>query len=219
MAFNSINRQFTILDQFAAYLATLPPPDWPGEAPVGSTYHNTFIPNIVQWRGLASMRSKQACGYALRLHYLVPAFTAPARQCGLARRPDRAGRSPWAVPRLCRPASCCRSMRSRVVMPTSKAGWAFCRSADWRSCEAQPHPDRPAPDRARLEYRPGRERAVRRVAQHVLPADRTARRPTARNGADLQLPVRRGAGEGPSRWHGTTDHPRPLPRRPDRGRL
>jgi len=60
MAFNSINRQFTILDQFAAYLATLPPPDWPGEAPVGSTYHNTFIPNIVQWRGLASMRSMQA---------------------------------------------------------------------------------------------------------------------------------------------------------------
>lgn len=60
MAFNSVNRQFPALDQFAAYLATLPSPDWPGANPVGSTYHNSYIPNITQWRGLASMRSMQA---------------------------------------------------------------------------------------------------------------------------------------------------------------
>lgn len=55
MAFTSINRQF-VLDSFVAYLATLPPPAW---HPAGSTYHNTYIPDIDQWRGQASMTSMQ----------------------------------------------------------------------------------------------------------------------------------------------------------------
>lgn len=57
MSFNSINRQFKTLDEFAAWLATLPPPAW---HPVGSTYHNTLIPTLAQWRGLTSMRNMQA---------------------------------------------------------------------------------------------------------------------------------------------------------------
>lgn len=57
MAFNSINRRFPDVATFAAWLATLPPPEW---APVGTTYHNTFVPTLAQWRGLASMHSMQA---------------------------------------------------------------------------------------------------------------------------------------------------------------
>ena len=57
MAFNSINRQFPNIPAFVAYLATLPLPTW---GVIGSTGHNTYIPNITQWRGLASMRSMQA---------------------------------------------------------------------------------------------------------------------------------------------------------------
>lgn len=57
MAFNSVNLQFKTLADFIAYLAQLPPPGW---NPVGSTYHNTYVPNLQQWRGLASMQSMQA---------------------------------------------------------------------------------------------------------------------------------------------------------------
>lgn len=57
MSFNSINRQFKTTTDFAAWLATLPPPAW---HPVGSTYHNTYRPTEAQWRGKASMDSMQA---------------------------------------------------------------------------------------------------------------------------------------------------------------
>jgi hypothetical protein len=55
MAFNSINKQFT-LDSFTAYLAGLARPSWPR----ASTYHNTYSPTEAQWRGKASMDSMQA---------------------------------------------------------------------------------------------------------------------------------------------------------------
>lgn len=57
MTFDSVNRQFKTVGEFTAWLATLPPPNW---KPVGSCYHNTYIPTLAQWRGLASMRSMQA---------------------------------------------------------------------------------------------------------------------------------------------------------------
>jgi hypothetical protein len=57
MSFISDIRQFT-LATFADYLASLPPPDWPGVGnPRGSTGHNTYIPTVAQWRGKASMES------------------------------------------------------------------------------------------------------------------------------------------------------------------
>ena len=57
MAFNSINRQFRTVADFAAWLATLSPPTW---GVIGSTYHNTYRPTEAQWRGKASMDSMQA---------------------------------------------------------------------------------------------------------------------------------------------------------------
>jgi hypothetical protein len=79
MAFNSVNLQFKTLADFAAYLGQLPPPGW---NPVGSTYHNTYIPNLAQWRGLASMQSMQATyvskGWTAGPHLFL-AFGAPNR--------------------------------------------------------------------------------------------------------------------------------------------
>lgn len=57
MAFNSVNLQFKTLADFTAWLYALPPLTW---QPVGTTYHNTFIPTLAQWRGLTSMQSMQA---------------------------------------------------------------------------------------------------------------------------------------------------------------
>lgn len=54
MAFNSINKQFT-LSSFTSYLASLPHPTWPR----ASTYHNTYHPTEAEWRGKASMDSMQ----------------------------------------------------------------------------------------------------------------------------------------------------------------
>lgn len=54
MAFNSINKQFS-LSSFTSYLAGLPHPTWPR----ASTYHNTYSPTEAQWRGKASMDSMQ----------------------------------------------------------------------------------------------------------------------------------------------------------------
>jgi hypothetical protein len=66
MPFNSVNKQFADVAAFAAWLTTLPPPDW---QPTGSTYHNTFVPTLTQWRGLTSIRSMQA-------HYETLGWTA-----------------------------------------------------------------------------------------------------------------------------------------------
>lgn len=57
MSFISDIRQFVTPAAFAAYLATLPMPNWPDEhAPSGSTVHNTYRPTPAQWVGLASMQ-------------------------------------------------------------------------------------------------------------------------------------------------------------------
>jgi hypothetical protein len=50
-------RQFVTAASLAAYLDTLPRPDWPGDGPVGSTAHNTYRPTAAQWSGRASMDS------------------------------------------------------------------------------------------------------------------------------------------------------------------
>jgi len=50
-------RQFATVAQFAAYLATLPPPGW---RPIGSTTHNTYRPLASQWAGRPSMDSMVA---------------------------------------------------------------------------------------------------------------------------------------------------------------
>lgn len=50
--FLNLNTQFKTVDAFAAWLAMQPRPTW---GPIGSTYHNTYIPNESQWRGEASM--------------------------------------------------------------------------------------------------------------------------------------------------------------------
>lgn len=55
MAFISDIKQFPIPAAFAAYLRTLPPPNWPGDNPIGSTVHNTYRPLPSEWRGRSSM--------------------------------------------------------------------------------------------------------------------------------------------------------------------
>lgn len=56
-------RQFRTVAEFAAYLATLPPPNWilgkRRQGPIGSTVHNTYKPTEAQWRGRDSMLSMQ----------------------------------------------------------------------------------------------------------------------------------------------------------------
>lgn len=54
MPFNATIRQFTV-PQFAAYLATLTPPDWA----VASCLHHTESPTENQWIGLPSMKAIQ----------------------------------------------------------------------------------------------------------------------------------------------------------------
>lgn len=55
MAFLNINRQFRTIGAFVEYLDTLLAGLWVD----GATFHNTYIPNIQQWRGSASMLSMQ----------------------------------------------------------------------------------------------------------------------------------------------------------------
>lgn len=55
MAFLNENKQFRTITEFANYLGTLPKSDWA----YGATFHNTYIPNITQWRGSQSMISMQ----------------------------------------------------------------------------------------------------------------------------------------------------------------
>lgn len=56
MAFDADFKQWRTLDAFAAHVATIPCPDWCE----GFTVHNTYIPNEIQWRGMASMRSMRS---------------------------------------------------------------------------------------------------------------------------------------------------------------
>ena len=57
MAFISDIKQFPTPAAFAAYLNTLPQPNWPGAGPIGSTGHNTYRPTAAQWRGKPTMES------------------------------------------------------------------------------------------------------------------------------------------------------------------
>lgn len=57
MTFHNLNLRLASPDALAAWLATQPRPLW---HPKGSTYHNTYKPNAITWRGHASMRSMQA---------------------------------------------------------------------------------------------------------------------------------------------------------------
>jgi hypothetical protein len=52
MTFIADIRHFGDAASFAAYLTTLPPPDW---HPIGSTAHNTYRPTAAQWAGRPSM--------------------------------------------------------------------------------------------------------------------------------------------------------------------
>lgn len=56
MPFLNLNKQFPSPATFAAWLNDQPPPTW---GVVGSTYHNTYIPTELQWRGAVSMESMQ----------------------------------------------------------------------------------------------------------------------------------------------------------------
>lgn len=55
-AFDAVIRHWPTLDAFAAHLRTIPRPAWCR----GLTNHNTYIPNELQWRGIASVESCQA---------------------------------------------------------------------------------------------------------------------------------------------------------------
>lgn len=51
MAFHNENKQFTSISAFASYLHGLPKAKWS----IGSTFHNTYIPDIQDWNGSTSM--------------------------------------------------------------------------------------------------------------------------------------------------------------------
>jgi len=55
MTFHNENKRFATVQDFGNYLGTLPGSDWS----FGATFHNTYIPNISQWRGHYSMLSMQ----------------------------------------------------------------------------------------------------------------------------------------------------------------
>lgn len=52
MAFLNLNLQFKDVSSFAQWLATLGSPSW---SVVGSTFHNTFVPTLQDWRGAITM--------------------------------------------------------------------------------------------------------------------------------------------------------------------
>lgn len=52
-SFDAAIRQWPTIEAFAAYLKTVPRPAWCQ----GVTNHNTYIPNELQWRGVASVES------------------------------------------------------------------------------------------------------------------------------------------------------------------
>lgn len=54
--FLNLNLRFATPAALRAWLSAAPRPAW---APIGSTYHNTYIPNESQWRGHASMERMQ----------------------------------------------------------------------------------------------------------------------------------------------------------------
>jgi len=55
MTFDADIRQWSTLDAFVAYLRTVPKPAWCKSL----TNHNTYVPNELQWRGVASVRNCQ----------------------------------------------------------------------------------------------------------------------------------------------------------------
>lgn len=55
MAFDAQIRHWPTIEAFAAYLRTVPRPSWVK----GITNHNSYIPNELQWRGVASVESCQ----------------------------------------------------------------------------------------------------------------------------------------------------------------
>lgn len=56
MTFLNENKQFKTADEFWMWLITQPLPNW---SVVGSTYHNTYIPSISDWRGYQTMLGMQ----------------------------------------------------------------------------------------------------------------------------------------------------------------
>lgn len=77
MSFLNLNLHFESVASFAAWLDVLPPPRW---SPVGSTVHNTYVPDKVTWRGAASMASMQqtyiAKGWSTGPHAYLATGTA-----------------------------------------------------------------------------------------------------------------------------------------------
>lgn len=77
MSFLNLNKRFSSAAELAAYLGTLPAPSW---GVIGSTYHNTYVPNESQWRGHASMLSMQqsyvAKGWSTGPHLYLAVGTA-----------------------------------------------------------------------------------------------------------------------------------------------
>lgn len=77
MTFHSLNLRLDSPAALAAWLSTQPRPLW---GVLGSTYHNTFIPDESQWRGAASMTSMaryyEDLGWSSGPHLFLAAGTA-----------------------------------------------------------------------------------------------------------------------------------------------
>jgi len=90
MAFNADIRQFRTPADLSAYLSTLPSPDWPGANPIGSTYHNTYVPTEAQWHGQASMES-------MRAHYISLGWTSAPHFFLALHSPESANNGIWMM--------------------------------------------------------------------------------------------------------------------------
>lgn len=87
MSFNSDIRRFATPADLAAHLLTRGAPDWPGDAPIGSTYHNTYRPTEAQWFGRASMDAMQkdyiAKGWSAGPHFYLALGSRKAEWDGI----------------------------------------------------------------------------------------------------------------------------------------
>lgn len=80
------------LSAFTAYLQGVPRPSWCA----GITNHNTYIPNELQWRGLASMQSMQAT-------YISKGWSAGPHLYLCAEAPNPADTGIWQMTPLAHP--------------------------------------------------------------------------------------------------------------------
>lgn len=83
MAFDAAIRHWPTLEAFAAYLRTVPRPSWCK----GLTNHNSYIPNELQWRGIASVEGCQLTyvgkGWSAGPHLFLAAEAPKAADRGI----------------------------------------------------------------------------------------------------------------------------------------